>query len=133
MKSKDHGIDKAAVVFLLLTGVAGSVFIVAVVKRICAEMRKNVEQEKLDAIAELAGAAAHEMRQPMTVVHNLMKLLHDKFKQNEPITEEEMDIINYQCERMNDIIRKMLNITSYKTKNYINGKKIVDLDIASMP
>lgn len=133
MKSKDYGIDKAAVVVLLLTGVAGSVFIVAVVKRICAEMRKNVEQEKLDAITELAGAVAHEMRQPMTVVHNIMKLFHDKLKKNELVTEEELNIINFQCERMNDIIRKMLNITSYKTKNYINSKKIIDLDVTSMP
>ena len=91
---------------------------------------KNIEQEKLKTLMELAGAAAHEMRQPMTVIQNLIAIAHIKLSNNEPI-DQEMDIIAEQGNRMNEIIKKMLNITEYKTKDYIKGKTIVDLDEAS--
>lgn len=95
--------------------------------KLSSEIEKNIERGKLAAIIELSGAAAHELRQPMTVVQNLLSLSRDKLKNNEPMSEEEMGIMSDQCARMNDIIKKMLSITSYKTKDYIKGKKIVDL------
>ncbi len=91
---------------------------------------KNIEQERLKTLIELAGATAHEMRQPMTVIHNLIAIARMKLSNNEPI-EQEMNIIAEQSNRMNDIIKKMLNITEYKTKDYIKGKTIVDLDRSS--
>ncbi len=109
--------------------VAGITFIVS--KRLSSAIERDIERKKLAAIIELAGATAHEMRQPMTVVHNLICLFKEKFERREPITEEEMNIINNQCDRMNNIIRKMLNITDYKTKDYVKGKKIIDLDESS--
>lgn len=93
-------------------------------------IKKNIEQEKLKTLIELAGAAAHEMRQPMTVIQNLVAILHMKLSNNEPINQE-IEIIAEQSKRMNDIIKKMLNITEYKTKDYIKGKMIVDLDESS--
>ncbi len=126
---------KRTIVSYLLIG-AVSIFFAATVitylsSRLNTEINKNIEQEKLAAIIELAGAAAHEMRQPMTVLYNLITLLSDKLKNNESITEKEMQIIIEQSERMNDIIKKMLNITSYETKTYIKGKKIIDLHESS--
>lgn len=89
MTSEDNSFDKETVIFLLLTGVIGTIFIAAVAKRICIEMQRNIEQEKLSAITELAGAAAHEMRQPMTVVHNLIILLHEKFKRRHRVSKNQ--------------------------------------------
>ena len=109
--------------------VAGITFIIS--KRLSSAIERDMERKRLAAIIELAGATAHEMRQPMTIVHNLIGLFKEKFEHREPLTEEEMNIINNQCDRMNNIIRKMLSITDYKTKDYIKGKKIIDLDESS--
>ncbi|MFA5353390.1 MAG: DUF3365 domain-containing protein [Thermodesulfovibrionales bacterium] len=107
------------------------VVIFYVSRRLTSEIEKNIERQRLEAIVELAGASAHEMRQPMTVILNVLSLIREKARHNEPLDDEEVRIINDQCDRMNNIIKKMLNITSYKTKEYIKGKRIVDLDESS--
>lgn len=94
------------------------------------EISKNIEQEKLKTLIELAGATAHEMRQPMTVIQNLITISNMKLDNNEPIRHE-MEVIREQSERMNAIIKKMLNITDYKTKKYATGSNIVDIDRSS--
>ncbi|MBZ0154823.1 MAG: DUF3365 domain-containing protein [Alphaproteobacteria bacterium] len=128
---------RRTVLYILAVGTVSFLFITMITcflsRRLSGEIEKNIDRERLTAIVELAGATAHEMRQPMTVIHNLVGLMNEKTRQNEPITEEEMMIIHDQCDRMNDTINKMLNITSYKTKDYFRGTKIVDFDSAAAP
>lgn len=100
-------------------------------RRLSAEIKKNIEQGKLAAAVELAGATAHEMRQPMTVILHLISLFREKTAHNEPLSQEEMKIVEDQCVRMNETIRKMVRITNYETKSYPGGKKILDLEKSS--
>lgn len=100
-------------------------------RRLNREINRNLQKEKLAAILELAGATAHELRQPMTVISSVMQLVEEKVRNNEPVTEEEMTAIITQCRRMDGIIRKMLGITLYRTKEYIPGTNIVDLDASA--
>jgi DNA-binding response OmpR family regulator len=91
---------------------------------------KLVEQEKKIAIIELAGAAAHELNQPLTVINCQIKLLEEALeRQIQP--GREIGIINDSVKRMTEIIRKIGNITQYRTKDYLLGDKIIDLDEAS--
>jgi DNA-binding response OmpR family regulator len=91
---------------------------------------KLVEQEKKIAIMELAGAAAHELNQPLTVINCQIKLLEEALeRQIQP--GREIGIINDSVKRMTEIIRKIGNITQYRTKDYLLGDKIIDLDEAS--
>ncbi|MFO0752809.1 MAG: DUF3365 domain-containing protein [Thermodesulfovibrionales bacterium] len=126
---------KRTVLYILAVGAVSFLFITTITcflaGKLSREIEKNIDRERLTALIELAGATAHEMRQPMTVIHNLVGLMSEKTRQSEPVTEEETGIINEQCVRMNDIIRKMLNITSYRTKDYFRGSRIVDLDSAA--
>ncbi|TAN45044.1 MAG: DUF3365 domain-containing protein [Nitrospirae bacterium] len=115
----------------LLSSILLSTIVYYLARRLSSEISKNIEQEKLSAIVELSGATAHELRQPMTVVQGVISLTEKKAQDGKPMTQDEMDMIKEQCVRMNDIIKKMLSITSYKTKDYIKGKKIVDLDGSS--
>ena len=128
---------RRTVISILAVGAVSFIFIAAITislsRRLSQEIEKNIEQKKLAAAVELAGAAAHEMRQPITVVHNMITLINNKTERGEPITREELGIINEQCVRINDTIKKMLNITSYKTKVYLKGKKIMDLHESSKP
>lgn len=99
--------------------------------RLTREIKKNVEKEKLLAAVELAGATAHEMRQPMTVVNIMLEVINMKLSSNETIAVEDLDAIKGQCVRMNTIIERLLHITDYRTKEYRNGARILDIEESS--
>ncbi len=92
---------------------------------------KLVDQEKKIAIMELAGAAAHELNQPLTVINCQIKLLEESLEEQKIPPGREIEIINESVQKMTEIIRKIGNITKYKTKDYLLGEKIIDLDQAS--
>lgn len=90
-----------------------------------------IETEKQAAIAEIAGAAAHELNQPLTSVVGYSEMLRRKIKEENPLRRP-VDIIYREAERMADIVRKIGRVTRYKTKPY--GKaNIVDLERSSAP
>jgi len=100
--------------------------------RLKAAQDKLVEQEKKIAIMELAGAAAHELNQPLTVINCQVKLLEETLKEQGVFPDiREIEIIYESVKKMTEIIRKIGNITKYKTKDYLLGDKIIDLDEAS--
>lgn len=89
-----------------------------------------IAQERQAAIAELAGAAAHELNQPLTSVLNyatLLKRLLDKSSSAWGAAE----VIEAEADRMAEIVRKIGKITKYETKSYVGKQKILDLDKAS--
>jgi PAS domain S-box-containing protein len=86
----------------------------------------DATREKLKATVELAGATAHEMRQPLSVIMTLIPVIREKTMKGEPL-DEELRIFESQCGRINEIISRMLNITHYRVKQYTEGKKIFDL------
>ncbi|RMG00196.1 MAG: hypothetical protein D6726_11665, partial [Nitrospirae bacterium] len=95
-------------------------------KKISRGINTELEEVRLKALIELAGATAHEMRQPLAVIIGYSELLSDSTKRGEP-ADEEISIIKDQCYRMDEIIKKMLNITHYKTIEYTDGIRILDL------
>lgn len=92
---------------------------------------KLVDREKKIAVMELAGAAAHELNQPLTVINCQIKLLEEALEQQDLKPGREIEIIHESVNRMTEIIRKIGNITQYRTKDYLLGEKIIDLDKAS--
>jgi signal transduction histidine kinase len=101
-----------------------------------AELRKAkeflAEAEKAAVISELAGAAAHELNQPLTSVLGFSELLFRRTQENEQGREELLAIFR-EAERMAAIVRKIGTITRYETTAYVGKKRIVDLDRASKP
>lgn len=94
-----------------------------------AQMRL-AQGEKQALIAELAGAAAHELNQPLTSLLACADLLVRKIPADAP-GHDLARTMSEQVERMADIIRKVGKITKYETKSYVGGQRIVDLDRAS--
>lgn len=115
----------AAISVISIAFVFGSTLILS--RRISRGLIKEVEYEKLTTAVQLAGAAAHELRQPLSVMLGFVEILKDKTTRGEPINYE-ADVIITQCERMNATITRMLNVTKTKTKAYGDGSKIIDLD-----
>ncbi len=95
-------------------------------KKISYNIHKEMEEERLRALIELAGATAHEMRQPLSIVIGFTDLMNEKLRNGEDI-ENDFRIVKQQCLRMDDIIKKMLSITSYRTIEYTGGIRIFDL------
>lgn len=93
-------------------------------------IENEVEKNKLKVSIELAGAAAHELRQPMTILMGFSELIREKGP-GAHISEEEIEIIIGQCLRMDEIIIDMLNVTRYQTTEYSDGVHIFDLNSKS--
>jgi signal transduction histidine kinase len=85
------------------------------------------EREKHTAVAELAGAAAHELNQPLTSIIGYAELLARKLG-NDAALKNATEVIVTQSERMAEIVRKIGKITKYETKTYVGGAKILDLE-----
>ena len=87
-------------------------------------------REKQAIVAELAGAAAHELNQPLTSVIGYAELLRRQLEHNPQLSHAAEIIVN-QSERMAEIVRKVGKITKYETKSYVGAAKILDLEKAT--
>jgi PAS domain S-box-containing protein len=99
-------------------------------ERLAAAQKELQSRERQVLIAELAGAAAHELNQPLTSVMGYAELLKRRLERNTPAYSAAHVIVN-EAERMAEIVRKIGKITKYETKSYVGAAKILDLDKAS--
>lgn len=87
-------------------------------------------REKEALIHELAGAAAHELNQPLTSVLGYAALIQ-KRAFDRPAIHSATGVIIHEAERMAAIVRKIGKITRYETKSYVGAARILDLDRSS--
>jgi PAS domain S-box-containing protein len=88
--------------------------------------------EKAKVASELAGAAAHELNQPLTSILGFSELLFRRTS-DDVQGHEELKQILHEAERMAGIVRKIGRIARYETMEYIGNRRIVDLEKASEP
>jgi PAS domain S-box-containing protein len=104
--------------------------------RAAAELQATREKlavaEKAALVSELAGAAAHELNQPLTSVLGFSELLFRRTQEAER-GREELQAILREAERMAGIVKKIGRITRYETQPYVGNTRIVDIDRASDP
>jgi PAS domain S-box-containing protein len=98
--------------------------------RLVAAQEELKMREKQSIVAELAGAAAHELNQPLTSVMGYAELLRRRLDRDSSAYSAAEVIFN-EAERMAEIVRKIGKITRYETKSYVGHAKILDLDKAS--
>ncbi|MBF0224975.1 MAG: response regulator [Desulfobacterales bacterium] len=89
-----------------------------------------LEQEKLAGVLEMAGAISLELTKPMETILSNIEFISSKIKPENNFYND-FTKIKKQYVRMRQIVSKLMNITKYETKDYIKGKKIIDLDKAS--
>ncbi len=90
-----------------------------------ASTRKE-ERDKLQAAIETAGAVCHELSQPMQVLLMRAEIANLKAADS-PEVREELEKIMEQITIMGEITHRLLGLTKYKTKHYVNGTEILDL------
>ncbi len=86
------------------------------------------ETNRAALIAELAGAAAHELNQPLTALLGYVELLELKgLDENAKL----LNSIAKESNRIANVVKKFGAVTNYRTKAYVAGTQIIDLDLAS--
>jgi len=90
-----------------------------------------LQKEKLQAVVEMAGAVCHEMNQPIQAV--LVELAECAV-----MGELKKDTLKHSVERiqqhlntLREMSRKLMHISRYETRDYLEGEKIIDIDKAS--
>jgi PAS domain S-box-containing protein len=96
-------------------------------QRLAQAQEQILAQERQSIVAELAGAAAHELNQPLTSVMAYAELLKRRLEPQTP-GYSAAEVIFNEAERMAEIVRKIGKITRYETKSYVGRARILDLD-----
>jgi DNA-binding response OmpR family regulator len=92
--------------------------------------RMTVEKQRDLAIIELAGAAAHEINNPLSVVMARLELLLEG-STGEDKMHKDLEQIDHLVRRIADVVQKMSQVKHYQVQNYCGGINIMDLDAAS--
>ena len=103
---------------------------VRVEEQLAQAQEKLALTEKQTLLAELAGATAHELNQPLTSVMGYAELLMRKVGEPSPAFRA-AQVIHSEAQRMAEIVRKIGKLTRYETKSYVGEQRILDLDRAA--
>ena len=80
---------------------------------------------RYEELAELAGSLAHEIKNPLSVIHmNIDLLSEDLLEINSPISRrslDRVDIVRAQCERMEGLLRDFLRYTRLTNIDLVSG------------
>jgi PAS domain S-box-containing protein len=96
-------------------------------QRLAQAQEQILAQERQAIVAELAGATAHELNQPLTSIMAYAEMLKRRVDPD-MAPYAAADVIFNEAERMAEIVRKIGKITKYETKSYVGRARILDLD-----
>ena len=95
------------------------------------ETQDHLEQSRQKAMmAELAGAAAHELNQPLTSLLSYAELLRAEIPAGHRLDRAAGTILE-ETQRLADQVRRLGRITRYETRGYVGSTRILDLERAS--
>ncbi len=89
--------------------------------------KQLLQTERNKVLIETAGAAAHEINQPLTAILGLSELLSKRTDLPREVMED-LQLIFESSQRVHTIIQKMLKAETYIAKSYVGGTNIVDFD-----
>ncbi len=107
----------------------GEECLLAVTKDITSRKRAEEERlkhEKLQGVLETAGAACHELNQPLQYIYLLLSEAMEESPGSSSLSE-----MKNQLDRLRKITKKLEQVTVCRTKDYIKGEKIIDIEQSS--
>lgn len=117
--------------FNMLPWALGISMLCAMVGWMLAKFRQaTFKEHKLQGAMELAGAACHELNQPMQIVLGYSELLKKDILSDDGMNNMLQEVIDH-IHKMDLILRKIRSITKYEAMEYVNGITIIDIDKAS--
>jgi signal transduction histidine kinase len=97
-------------------------------QRLAEARERLIRSEKKAAMMEVAGAAAHELNQPLTSVMTSTAMLRRLLADSDGGEGRLLETLEQEAERMAAIIRRLGELTEYSTKSYVGNARIIDLD-----
>jgi len=85
-----------------------------------------MEKEKLSVVFQTAGAVCHEMNQPLMVISGFSELLLEDLPEDS-VQRDNLKEIKKQVDRLGLITKKLMTISKYKTRPYLN-QRILNID-----
>ncbi len=92
--------------------------------------REQLDRVKMNIVLQTAGAACHEINQPLQEIIGLIDIIQLQHEDTE--IAGKLTQIKHAVERLAGIVRKLNSIARYETKQYGEGTTIIDLDRASL-
>jgi PAS domain S-box-containing protein len=99
-------------------------------QRLLDAQQKLQSSEKQALVAELAGAAAHELNQPLTSILWSAGMIQRQAPPEAPYLRATSVILS-EAERMASIVKRIGRITKYETTDYVGGARMLDLHRAA--
>ncbi|HEX3480244.1 MAG TPA: PAS domain S-box protein [Kofleriaceae bacterium] len=99
-------------------------------QRLLDAQQKLQLSEKQALVAELAGAAAHELNQPLTSIIWSGGMIQRQAPADAPYLRP-VSVILSEAERMASIVKRIGRITKYETIDYVGGARMLDLHRAA--
>ncbi len=88
--------------------------------------KEFLNREKIRAALATAGAATHELNQPLQIISGYCEILGEKIEPDDP-NGQIIRKIEEQVLRMSEISKRMNKVIRYETKEYFNGMPILDI------
>ena len=88
------------------------------------------EADRLRVLTETAGAAAHEINQPLQTITGLCQLMLMDMVSDAP-RREKVEQIHESAKRIAGIVQEMQNIRQYATQHYVGDRNIIDFKKAT--
>jgi ActR/RegA family two-component response regulator len=89
-----------------------------------------LQSERIKVLAETAGAASHEINQPLTSIFGMVEILKKDFKEDSEV-QKRLDFILNSANKIREIIKKMGNVKQYVTKPYSKGVDVINFEEAA--
>jgi DNA-binding response OmpR family regulator len=99
-------------------------------RRMITLQNELLEREKLQGVLEMAGAVCHELNQPLQSVSGFSELLLMDVDETDSHYER-LKNIKKGVERIGELTRKMMKITRYQSRPYLDMGNIIDIERAS--
>ena len=128
--------QSSTITFMFASGLLIAIILLMYQENISMKKRRQLEEERLqrerlEGVIEMAGAACHELNQPLQTLVGYSHLLLENLPEDSPVFTE-VQKIKKSTDQLGEITHKIMHITRYETKEYIGGSKIIDIDKASL-
>ena len=110
-------------------------FVIGAIRDVTDHVRlqeEHLARERLQGVLEMAGAAAHELNSPLFAALGTAQLALAETESGKPLYND-LETIVKNLKLVNELTRRMSNITHYESKDYAGDVKIVDIQKASTP
>ncbi len=93
-------------------------------------LERSRRMEQRQAVVEMAGAACHELAQPLATLELGLEKLRRSLTDDDT-RRQDLEGLMGQIERLGEMIQQISQVNEYVTRPYAQGLRIVDLEAAS--